>query len=190
MLWQPYFNALDLWDKIDWQLIGYAEGKDALLNGTVDATAIVGSGTVTPRPGDIAVIDPYIPDTPGMELLGSGRKVYLFGLEEEVIRAAYQGEGVMTPIAGLVPKGAMKGLDGDMIVTWDMLDYCCMESLPDDVVIEMIRIRKQYVKEFGEHHAIMELYSENPYPFGLKKEHIHPAVFKAAEILDFEVPQE
>ena len=46
-------------------------------------------------------------------------------------------------------------------------------------------------EEAGQKLRTQNIYlTENPYPFGMPKEWIHPGVFKAAKTLGFEVPQQ
>jgi hypothetical protein len=61
--------------------------------------------------------------------------------------------------------------------------------MPDDVAIEIIRVRHEYRKELGKYHAMLKLLPETPYPIGTPKEYVHPGVIKAMKKLGLPIPE-
>ena len=187
---KPYFDkGLGIWDQVDWQYLGYSKGKDALLNGQIDACIFSCYGSVKAE-GGILVSRDLAPSPAGMEILGAGRKVHLIGWDPEVTKASYDFSTDVRILPVLVKKGAMEQIDKDVWVNGTTSSFYCDESMPEDVVIELLRIMTTYHDELAQTDATAVFFSKNPYPVGVPKRLIHPAVFKAAKVLHFDVPKE
>lgn len=185
----PYFEK-GLGVNVDWQYIGIAQGKDALLNNTVDATIATFMVSYTMSPdGKTVIVENPAPDTATMELLASGRKLYFIPFDPEVLMSTYQGEGMMMFYPALMNAGTVKGVDTDAHGLVEWLYTLVDAQMPEDVVAELLRVRYEDAERFGSYHSQFELQPKNPFPVGVPKEAVHPGVFKAAEKYGFEAAE-
>ena len=107
--------------------------------------------------------------------------------EPDLLMSVYKGEEMMTFRPAVLKAGAAKGIVNDAKGLCEWLYTMCDEQMPDDILIELIRVRYENAKKFGDYHAMFELQPVNPFPTGAPKEMIHPAAYKAAERLGFKV---
>jgi hypothetical protein len=183
----PYF-AKGLGVDVNWQFIGIDQGKDALLNGTVDATVCTFMGEYELAPDGVTfVITKAAPDSPTLQLLSSGRTLHLIPFDPEVLMSTYKGEGMMIFHPALVKAGAAEGITADVTGLSEFLYMTCDEKTPDDIIIELMKVRYEQAAKFGEYHAMFKMQPKNPFPAGAPKDMIHPAVYKAAKELGFKV---
>jgi TRAP-type uncharacterized transport system substrate-binding protein len=183
----PYFEK-GLGVDVNWQFIGIDQGKDALLNGTVDATVCTFMGEYELAPdGKTFIITKAAPDSPTLQLLASGRKLHLIPFDPQVLMSTYKGEGMMTFNPALVKAGAADGVAADVTGLCEFLYMTCDEKTPDDIIIELLKVRYEQANKFGDYHAMFKMQPENPFPAGAPKELIHPAAYKAAKELGFKV---
>ena len=183
----PYFEK-GLGVDVDWQFIGIGQGKDALLNGTVDATVCTFMGEYELAPDGLTyVITKAAPDSATLQLLASGRKLNLIPFDPQVLMSTYKGEGMMVFRPALVKAGAADGIAADVTGLCEFLYMSCDEKTPDDVIIELMKVRYEQAEKFGEYHAMFKMQPKNPFPAGAPKDLIHPAAYKAAKELGFKV---
>jgi TRAP-type uncharacterized transport system substrate-binding protein len=183
----PYFEK-GLKTKVNWQFIGIGQGKSALLNGTVDATicSFMAEYTVAPD-GLTMVLHKAAPDTATMELLASGRKLNLIPYDPDMLMSVYKGEGMMTFRPAVLKAGAAKGIDYEAKGFCEWLYTIADEQMPVDIVTELIRVRYEHGKKFGNYHSMFKLQPENPFPTGAPKFLIHKASYSAAKELGYKV---
>ena len=183
----PYFEK-GLGVNVDWQFIGIPQGKDALLNNTIDATLATFMVTYSIGSDGITVlVEKAAPDTATMELLASGRKLYFIPIDSKVLMSTYQGEGMMIFQPALMKAGITKGIDVDTSGLAEWLYTKVDGEMPDDIVIELLRIRYEFAESFGNYHSQFQLQPKNPFPTGAPKDIIHPGVYKAAAKFGFKV---
>ena len=183
----PYFEK-GLNVNVNWQFIGIDQGKDALLNGTVDATVCTFMGEYTLAPdGKTFVITKAAPDSPTLQLLASGRKLHLIPFDPQILMSTYQGEGMEVFNPALLKAGSADGIAADVTGLCEFLYMQCDKDTPDDIIIELLKVRYEQADKFGDYHAMFKMQPKNPFPAGVPKDYIHPAVFKAAKELGFKV---
>jgi hypothetical protein len=183
----PYFKK-GLGVDVDWQFIGIGQGKDALLNGTVDATVCTFMGEYELSPdGKTFVITKAAPDSSTLQLLASGRKLHLIPFDPQVLMSTYKGTESMIFNPALLKAGAVDGVAADVTGLCEFLYMTCDEKTPDDIIIELLKVRYGQANKFGDYHAMFKMQPKNPFPAGAPKELIHPAVYKAAKELGFKV---
>ena len=88
----------------------------------------------------------------------------------------------------LVKKGAFDGLDQDVWARLSPGIFMGHESMPDDVVREIIRVRHKYRAEMARYHAALAFFPQTPYPVGTPEKWVHPGVKKAMESLNIPMP--
>jgi len=183
----PYFEK-GLGTKVNWQFIGIGQGKSALLNGTVDATicSFMAEYKVAPD-GLTMILHKAAPDTATMELLASGKKLNLIPYDPKMLMSVYKGKEMMTFRPAVLKAGAAKGIDYDAKGFCEWLYTAADEQFPVDVLIELLRVRYEHGKKFGNYHAMFKLQPENPFPTGAPKSLIHKGAYAAAKALGFKV---
>ena len=188
---RPYFEkGLGIWDRIQWEYLGSINAKDALLNNRIDASLSYFAGSLELGPDGIYVCKKLVPDPTTLELLNSGRKLYLLGWDPEIIKNSYDFNKDMALLPILIKKGACKGIDRDMWGRFSLGIVSGFTSIPDKMIQEMIRIRYEYRKELGKYHPMLQLLPESPYPLGVQKEDVHPGVEKAMKKLGLPISAE
>ncbi|MGB3222844.1 MAG: hypothetical protein WBB23_08590 [Desulforhopalus sp.] len=183
----PYFEK-GLGIDVDWQYIGIGQGKDGLLNGTVDASVCTFTGEYEPAADGVSFnITKADPDSSTLELLASGRKLHFIPFDPKVLMSTYQGEGMMVFSPALVKTGAVDGIDKEFQGLTEFLYLTCDKDTPDDILIELLKVRYENSEKFGDYHAMFKTQPKNPFPAGAPKELIHPAAYKAAKVLGYKV---
>lgn len=186
---RPYFRkGLKNWDKIEWQQLGAGNSKDALLNNTIDVHYATFMGRVKVAPDGSYYSDALAPSPATMQLLNSGRKLFIIPWDPVIFKAANDFSADMIAYPILVKKGTIKGVDQDI---WGRLTTGIMqvdESLPDNVLQEIIRVRHEYRTELGKYHGSLKLLPETPYPIGTPDKLVHPGVKKAMQNLGIPMP--
>lgn len=187
----PYFKkGLKNWDKINWQFLGAGNSKDALLNNTIDAHYATFMGSAEVAADGSYYTTAMAPGPAVLELMNSGRQLYFIPWDPVVFRAAYDFSTDMIAHPILVKKGTIKGVGSDI---WGRLTTGIVmvdESLPIDVLQEIIRVRHEYRKELGKYHGTLKLLPDNPFPVGTPYELLHPGVRKAMKNLGIPIPGE
>ncbi len=187
----PYFRkGLKNWKKIKWQFLGAGNSRDALLNNKIDAHYATFMGSAKVAADGSFYSDAMAPGPAVMQLMNSGRKLYFIPWDPVVFKAAYDFSKDMIAHPILVKKGAIKGIDADI---WGRLTTGILqvdETLPDDVLQEIVRVRYQYRAELGKYHGTLTLLPENPYPVGTPDELVHSGLRKAMKNLGIPIPGE
>jgi TRAP-type uncharacterized transport system substrate-binding protein len=160
-----------------------------MLNGQIDADSSIFMGRLELAPDGTMVCNKLEPGTATLELLNSGRKLYLLDNDPEVIKKSYDFARDMRVYPVLIKKEAHPCIDRDMWARCVDGIYVVHESMPDDVVQEIIRVRYEYADELVKYHAALGLYFKNPYPVGTPDQWVHPGVKKAMKALNIPMPQ-
>ena len=190
LLHRPYFKkGLGIWDKVGWQMIGTTNSKNAMLNNQIDADMSVFMGKVEQGPDGTFICTKLEPATATMELMNSGRKLHLLDNDPETIKKSYDFSVDMRVYPVLIKKGAHESIDRDIWGRCVIGIYVAHQSMPDDVVKEIIRVRSQYRDDLAKFHAALALYPENPYPIGVPEKWVHPGVKKAMRDLKIPMPK-
>jgi len=191
LLNRPYFEkGLGIWDRVEWHYLGSINAKDALLNNRIDAKSSLFVGNIEVAPDGTYICTKLVPEGPTLELLESGRKLYMLSWDPDIIKKSYDFSKDMTLFPILIKKGACKGIDRDMWGIGNVGKVIGSVSMPDSMVEEIIRVRHQYREELGKYHPMLRLLPESPYPMGIPKEYVHPGVEKAMRKLNLPVPRE
>lgn len=186
---RPYFKkGLGIWNKVNWQMIGVINSKDALLNGQIDAASSNFIGSVEVQSDGTMVCNKVAPTTALLELMNSGRKLRLIGMNPDTVKRSFDYSKDMRVFPILIKKGAHESIKKDIWVYGTTGIYVAHKSMPDDVVQEIIRVRYQYRKDLAKYHSAMGFYSENPYPVGAPEKWVHPGVKKAMKALNIPMP--
>jgi len=186
---KPYFGkGLGIWDDINWQYLGAVNSKEALLNNRIDAHYSTFYAGVDVMPDGTFVCTKMAPSTPTLELINSGRNLHFVGFDPETFKNSHDFSKDMIAYPVLVKKGAFDGLDQDVWARLSPGIFMGHESMPDDVVREIIRVRHKYRAEMARYHAALAFFPQTPYPVGTPEKWVHPGVKKAMESLNIPMP--
>jgi TRAP-type uncharacterized transport system substrate-binding protein len=185
----PLFRHLGINDKIDWQRIGTAASKDAMLNGHIDAMRLIFIGKLSVADDGSIYIPQMSPSPAAMELIGSGKKLHFLPIERKWTEEGfdYSKDAYLLPC--LIKKGSFKTVEKDFWAQVSPLTITALAEMPDDIVEEIIRVAHQHHAEFGKIHAMLGYMPENPYPVGAPQHLVHPGVVKAMKKLNIPVPK-
>ena len=188
---KPLFDkGYGIYDKIKWAPLGDVGCKDAFLNGKVDVMTLIFGGIATLDENGKFIIPFIAPSPSALEVMSSGRKLYTISFDPEVFLKSYDFSKDISTHTALIKKGATRGIDHDIIGRAGFGLIHCDESLPDDIVEEIVRVRHEYRDEFGKYHAVMKLLPMTPYPIGSPKKYVHSGVVKAMKKLGYPIPKE
>jgi len=185
----PIFEYLGINDKIDWQRIGTTASKDAMLNNKIDAMRLLFMGKLSVADDGSLYIPQIFPAPAGMELIGSGKKLYFLPIEKQWTDKGFDYSKDVYVLPCLIKKGAFKTVDKDFWAHVSPLTITSIAELPDDIVEEIIRVAHQHHAEFAKIHAMLGFMPENPYPVGAPQHLVHPGVLKAMKNLNLPVPK-
>jgi len=186
---KPYFDkGLGIWKKVDWQYIGAINSKDALLNDRIDARLSNFRAKVELVNGTY-ICTKLAPAAPALEILGSGKKVQMFGFDPAVIKKSYNFSKDMTIYPVLIKKGAAEWIKKDTWATLALGVYRVPDFLPREVVKELIRVRYEYRDELAKYHKALGLMPDNPYPLGVPDKWVQPEVKNAMNELGITIPK-
>lgn len=186
---KPYFEkGLGIWDKVDWQYLGWVNSKDALLNNKIDAMYCEFQASLEQRPDGslftrLAAASPAV-----LELMNSGRQFYLVPFDPKTIKESFDFTKNMWMVPALMEKGAVGGVNRDL---WGLTSPGLLrtdEEVPTEVIQEIYRVYLKRRHELGKYHNALKLLPENPYPVGTPEEFVHPGVEKALSNLGLTKP--
>jgi len=140
---RPYFDkqGLDIWDKIDWQYLGYINSKDALLNNKIDVNLVYFYGNLKIAADGTYICTRMDPDAPTLELMDAGRTLHYIGWDPDMIKKSYDPSKNMNLKPILIKKGALKGLNRDIWGKFSAGQAQTLAEMPDEMVEELIRVR-------------------------------------------------
>ena len=187
---KPYFGkGLGIYDKIEWQFLGFKGSLDAFLNNQIDIISLNFTGEVTMSGDGTLVCSKLAPGPSTMQVLNSGRKINLIEYDPEAVIKGYDfsKDLIINPV--LMKKGAFKELKRDMWGRGSLGVIAGTSYIPADALQEFIRVIWTYRQELGNYHADLKYIPDNPYPLGIPKpEWIYPSVDKAMQNLGFAIP--
>jgi len=187
---KPLFGkGLGIYDKIKWAPLGDVGCKDAFLNNKVDVVRLSFAGLMRVAKDGTYVVPFMAPIPATLEIMSSGRKLYMIPIESDLIKRSYDFSKDLIVHAALIKKGAMKGINKDIWARAGFGVIHCDAGLPDDIVEEIVRVRHEYRKEFGKLHAALKLMPGTPYPLGSPRKYVHPGVIKAMKKLGYPIPK-
>lgn len=191
LLDKPLFGkALGIYDKIEWAPLGSIGSKDAFLNGKIDAVRLSFGAKLESADDGTLFVRRMAPSPPTMEILSSGKKIYLLPIEREWIEKGYDPSKDVIVFPALVKKGALKVIDRDIGSRAGAMCLQADAGLPDDIVAEIVRVRHENRKDFAKYHAVFNFFPETPYPIGSPKEYVHPGTVKAMKKMGLPIPAE
>ncbi len=186
---QPVFDkAYGGFDKVDWQYLGFANSKDALLNGSIDVHMGSISGTFgTDEAGNIVLLkgtyDPAL-----MEIVSANRPFYFVSEDPEVLKTVYDPNTDLVHFPVLIKAGTLPGYDKDFWVKGGLVVYALDKEVPDDVVEELVVTIFKNKARLADYYEGFSHMGDNPYPLGLDPAFIHPGLYKAMKTLGVPLP--
>ena len=190
LLDRPYFGrGLNIYGKVQWRFLGGMGNKDAMLNGQLDAVPInFGAKLSTASDGSLYT-DLLFPQPAAQQIIDSGRKFYTIPMDPDAITNGYDFSRDMRVYPIKIKKGAYKVITEDSWARSAISTISCLDSMPDDVVQEIIRVMHTYRDKFGNYHAALKALPDNPYPVGTPNKWIHKGVDKAMKNLGIPIPK-
>ncbi|MFH1984009.1 MAG: ABC transporter substrate-binding protein [Pseudomonadota bacterium] len=175
-------------DGINWAPLGFMGCKDALLNGTIDATTLGFVGKVNVDGDGGYIVSALAPTPPTLMLLNAGRTIHFLTVDRQWVDQGFDfsTDPIMYPAR--LPANSLPGLKEDIgvLVAFGLIQ--CDASLPDDIAAEIVRVRHVCRERFARVHASLALLPDSPYPIGSPKQYVHPAVFNAMAALGLQAP--
>lgn len=188
LLDKPLFGAMGLYDKITWEPLGAVGCKDAFLNGSVDVTLLNFMGLVDISDQGVMVTPKCAGGPPAMEIINCGRDLHFIPMTEKALAATKKIPGAFVQFPIIFKKGAFEGLDRDVMGRAGPNGFLCDASLPDDIVIEIVRVWAQHRSDFGKYDAMLNFMPKTPYPIGATENQVHPGVIKAMHEMGLKIP--
>jgi TRAP-type uncharacterized transport system substrate-binding protein len=187
---RPYFEkGLGIWEEVHWNYLGSINSKDALLNNRIHAKLSLFIGNLELSSDGRYICSKLVPEDPTMQLMDSGRRLYILDWDPKLIEASYDVDKDMALLPLLIKKGACKGIDRDRWGLFSVGQIVGSISMPDHMVLELIRVRHEYREAFGKYHPMLNLLPTSPYPLGVPKDFVHPGVGKAMKKLGLPIPE-
>jgi|GEM_PF-1033673 TRAP-type uncharacterized transport system substrate-binding protein len=186
---QPYFHkGLGIWKQVNWQYLGAANSKDAMLNNKIDVHQSNFRGKIARQADGTYICTKMAPATPTLQLANSGRKLHYIPYDPEVIKKSYDFKKDVRTYPILVKKGAYPGIDKDIWARVAIGIYLADETMPLDVLQEIVRIRHEKRGELAKYHSTLGFFPDNPYPIGVPKAFVHPKLKQAMTNLGIPIP--
>ncbi|MBI4185930.1 MAG: TAXI family TRAP transporter solute-binding subunit [Chloroflexi bacterium] len=155
-------------DKAKAVLLSYAKMKDALLDGTIDAAALPLSG----------VLPKFLPAPALEELLASRKKVYSVQIPLELEEEAQRTTGIPMGFK-VLPQTADPRMQNDWYVTEGASFVAASPELPDDIVLEILRVLWEQKGTFKNYYAVAESWTLQGFVDGyVERKSFHPAALK------------
>lgn len=187
---QPVFDhAYGGYDKVDWQYLGFANSKDAILNGSID----VHLGNVTcdiKQAADGSLyVDSGTPDPALMEVVSSGNKYQVVSEDPEVLKAAYDPAKHLVHVPVLMKAGTLPGQTEDAWVKGAFIVYGVDKTMPDEVVEEIVYQVFNNKARLADYYEGFSYIGSTPYPLGMDQRFIHPGMYRAMKRLNIALPE-
>ncbi|MBT4641782.1 MAG: hypothetical protein HN580_06510 [Deltaproteobacteria bacterium] len=167
---RPYFGrGLNIYGDVKWNFLDDMGNKDAILNGKLDAVQLNFGARMAVASDGSFYTDLLFPQPAAQQIIDSGRKLYVIPLERDAIINGYDFSKDMIVHPIKIKKGAYRIFSEDAWATSAFNTLNCLDSMPDDVVEEIIRVMHTYRDKFANYHASFKALPENPYPVGTPK---------------------
>lgn len=189
LLDKPLFGGMGIYEDIKWAPLGSVGCKDALLNGNVDVIPLRFMGLIELNEDGVFVTPKCAGGPATMEIINSGRKLHFIPMKEKQLAVTKKIPGALVQHPIIFKKGAFEGLDQDIMGRAGPNGFLCDESLPDDIVKEILRVWNTHREDFAKYDAMLGFMPRTPYPVGAEPEDVHPAVISAMEEMDLPIPK-
>jgi TRAP-type uncharacterized transport system substrate-binding protein len=186
---KPLFGGMGLYDKIKWSPLGSVGCKDALLNGSVDAIPLRFMGLIMLNEDGLLVTPKCAGGPATMEIINSGRKLQFIPMTEQQLGVTRKIPGALVQHPIIFKKGAFEGLDQEIMGRAGPNGFLCDESLPADIVKEIIRVWHTHRADFAKYDAMLGFMPRTPYPVGAEEDEVHPAVVSAMQEMGLPIPK-
>ncbi len=175
-------------DKVDWQYLGFANSKDALLNDSIDVhMGNISASIATDENGNIYMVKGTL-DPALMEIVSANRPFFFVSEDPEKIKTGYDPAKDMLHFPVLVKAGTIPGYDKDFWVKAGLTVYVVDKTVPDDVVEEIVVTIFKNKERLADYYEGFAYISESPYPLTLDPKYIHPGLYKAMDKLGIPLP--
>lgn len=187
---QPVFDhAYGGYDKVDWQYLGFANSKDAILNGSID----VHLGNLTCNIKQAADGSLYVEsgtaDPALMEVVSSGNKYHVVSEDPAVLKAAYDPAKHLVHVPVLMKAGTLPGQTQDAWVKGAFIVYAVDKTMPEEVVEEVVYQIFSHKERLSDYYEGFSYMGDTPYPIGMDQRFIHPGMFRAMKRLGIPLPE-
>lgn len=186
---KPLFGGMGIYDKIKWSPLGSVGCKDALLNGSVDAIPLRFMGLIDINDDGMFVTPKCAGGPATMEIINSGRSLHFIPMTEQQLAITRKIPGALVQHPIIFKKGAFEGLDQDIMGRAGPNGFLCDASLPDEIVMEIVRVWKTHRSDFATYDAMLGFMPRTPYPVGAEADEVHPAVVKTMQEMGWPLPK-
>lgn len=173
-----HIRALGLAGQISLSHVGPMPAMHALLDGT--AAACVSSVNSNPLTGEVRLPPQLI------ELIATGKKLYYIPFGKEAIDKLNATGWPGVPWT--LPAGKLKGQTEDLLLNATLFGWAARETFSEDLGYEITKLHIDHFKEFGQYHALGELFSREFLAWGLNKKITHTGAIKAFREAGIRIP--
>lgn len=166
-----------IWDQIIPEALGFGPGKDALLDGLVDAAC---QPSNVSKPGKTVATPEAIVPGPSLREIIDRRKPYFVNVEEGAVRKAREATGyplyrVVVPAGSFGPNQSEPFGAPLFSMIWE-----APVEMDDKVVYEIVRIIYKYNGKFKDYHAVGKSFTPESLGMvaGTTEEDFHPGAVK------------
>lgn len=186
---QPVFDyAYGGYDKVAWQYLGFANSKDAMLNGSIDVYMGNISSTIKQAEDGTLYADSGTMDPSMMEVVSSGNKFHIVAEDPAVLKAAYDPAKHLVQYPVLMKAGTVPGQTEDVWVKGGFTIYGVDKDMPEDVVEEIVYQMFTHKERLADYYEGFAYMGDSPYPAGLDPKWVHPGTFRAMKRLGLPLP--
>ena len=190
LLNQPEFDyGYGGYDKVDWQYLGFANSKDAILNGSIDVHLGNISCTIKEAEDGTLYVDSGTMDPSMMEVVSSGNQFHIVAEDPEVIRAAYDPNKHLVQVPVLMKAGTVPGQTEDVWVKGGFVVYALDKNVPDDVVEEIVYQVFTHKDRLADYYEGFAYLGDSPFPSGTDPKWMHPGMFRAMQRMGLPLPE-
>lgn len=150
--------------------LGPAKEAEELINGKVDAIAM-GAGTEP-------FLKQWLVGGPMRNLEASGRKLYYFGLDADVVDKLNEKFGT-SYMSIQIPPGTLPEQTEPVTVAADRGYYAAHHTFSDELAYKLVKAVVKYGKSMGKVHALWKIWSPQLMVSGLTETNTHPGAIKA-----------
>lgn len=187
---KPIFDrAYGGFDKVDWQYLGFANSKDAILNGSIDVHMSNVGCVVETAPDGSLYTTTGTPDPSMMEVISSGKPFYIVSEDPEVLKTFYDPNTDLVHVPVLMKAGTIPGQTEDAWVKAAFSVYAIDKGAPADVVEEIVYQMFTHKARLTDYYEGFSHLSGNPFPRGAELSQCHPGLFRAMKRLGLPLPE-
>ncbi|MBI4185929.1 MAG: TAXI family TRAP transporter solute-binding subunit [Chloroflexi bacterium] len=162
-----FFEKFGIKDTVKTASLGYAKTKDSFIDGTIDA----GIGALS------GFLPKFMPN-PALDELMTMKKVYSIPHPLELEAETQRTLGIPLGFK-VIPKTADPRMQNDWVVVEGGNAWAVSPEVPEDVILEVLRIIWEYRDEFKAYHAIAEGFNVQGFvDTYAERKSFHPAALK------------